>query len=125
MRVVAVSFAFAVAFLVVIPAELALSEVEWGDLLLHFAVRSLYPNQRIVISTKAAHAFCEQRSGEICFSIEALRSNSFHCLYYPCNLFFTFSAQKSHVKSQNRLNHTNETRSSWHFSYTPNAILDI
>jgi hypothetical protein len=28
-----------------------------GDLLLHFAICSLYPNHRIVISTEAAHAF--------------------------------------------------------------------
>jgi hypothetical protein len=30
-----------------------------------------YPNQRTVISTETAHAFCEQRSGEIRFSIGA------------------------------------------------------
>jgi hypothetical protein len=38
---------------------------------------------------------------------------------------FAFSAQKIHVKPQNHLNHTNETRSGWHFSYTKLAILDI
>src|SRR5271170_4170450 len=32
---------------------------------------------------------------------------------------------KSHVKSQNDLNPTNQTRSSWHFSFVPTAILDI
>jgi hypothetical protein len=32
------------------------------------------------------------------------------------NFLLPFSAQKSHVKSQNHLNPTNKTRSSWHFS---------
>jgi hypothetical protein len=41
------------------------------------------------------------------------------------NFLLPFSAQKSHVKSQNGLNCTNETRSSWHFSYAPPAILKI
>jgi hypothetical protein len=81
-------------------------------------VISLDPNQRILISTEAAHAFCEQRSGEICFSIGPPGKNSFHCVYCFSNLFSPFSAQKSHVKPQTDLNHTNKTRSSWHFSST-------
>jgi hypothetical protein len=36
-----------------------------------------------------------------------------------------FSAQKSHVKSPNHLTQTNETRSSWHVSFTPTAIMNI
>jgi hypothetical protein len=36
-----------------------------------------------------------------------------------------FLAQKSHVKSQNHLTHSNETRSSLHFSSTQSAILKI
>src|SRR5216683_4594107 len=76
-----------------------------------------YPNQRIVISTEAAHAFCERRSGEIRFSTGAPRSNSFHCPYYRRNLFFAFSAQKTHVKPPNHLTHDYTTTSAWHFSY--------
>jgi hypothetical protein len=36
-----------------------------------------------------------------------------------------FSAQKSHVKSQNRLTNYNPTTSAWHFSFTQTATLDI
>jgi hypothetical protein len=36
-----------------------------------------------------------------------------------------FSAQKSHVKPRNHLTPYHPTTSEWHFSYVPNAILDI
>ena len=41
------------------------------------------------------------------------------------NLFFAFSAQKTHVKPQNHLSHSQSTTSAWHFSYTQPAILKI
>jgi hypothetical protein len=41
------------------------------------------------------------------------------------NFLFSFSAQKSHVKPQNHLNPYHPTTSTWHFSYTQPAILDI
>jgi hypothetical protein len=40
-------------------------------------------------------------------------------------LFLSFSAQKSHVKSQNHLNLYVTTTSEWHFSSVEIAILDI
>jgi hypothetical protein len=57
----------------------------------------------------------EQRSGEIRFLTQSLPAATARLLL-PLHLFFAFSAQKSHVKSQNHLNPTNKTRSSWHFS---------
>ncbi len=41
------------------------------------------------------------------------------------NYFSSFSAQKSHVKPQNYINHSNERKSSWHVSSIQPAILDI
>jgi hypothetical protein len=35
-----------------------------------------HPNQRIVISTEAAHALGERRSGEICFSTTPFRAHT-------------------------------------------------
>jgi hypothetical protein len=56
------------------------------------------PSPRTVISTEAAHVFCEQRSGEICCSSSARQKNSSN------------SAQKSHVKPQNHLNPSNKRK---------------
>jgi hypothetical protein len=56
------------------------------------------PSPRTVISTEAAHAFCEQRSGEICCSSSAREKKSSN------------SAQKSHVKPQNHLNPSNKRK---------------
>jgi hypothetical protein len=39
--------------------------------------------------------------------------------------FFTFSAQKTRVKPQNHSTPYQTTTSTWHFSFTPSAILDI
>jgi hypothetical protein len=52
---------------------------------------SFEPNQKIVISTEAARAFCEQRSGEIRF----YQTNSFHCLYHPRKVFFAIFSPKN------------------------------
>jgi hypothetical protein len=81
------------------------------------------PNQRTIISTEAAHAFVSGAAEKSASLIEAPRSNSFHCVYDPWNLFFAFSAQKSHVKSKNHLNPTNQTRSQMKKTYSKTAIL--
>jgi hypothetical protein len=39
-------------------------------------------------------------------------------------ILFAFSAQKTHVKSLNHLNHLDATTSEWHFSYAETAILE-
>jgi hypothetical protein len=39
--------------------------------------------------------------------------------------FSSKTSAKSHVKPQNRLTLSNKTRSSWHFSYTPPAIIKL
>jgi hypothetical protein len=44
-------------------------------------------------------------------------------LFVAVVFFFCVLAQKSHVKSQNHLNLSNKTRSSWHFSYVQFVIL--
>ena len=52
----------------------------------------LRPPKGIVISTEAAHALGERRSGE---------TPAFRRLFLPWHFFSAFSAQKSHVKPQN------------------------
>jgi hypothetical protein len=60
---------------------------------------SLHPKPRIVISTEAAHAVCEQRSGEIRFSTGALPEATHSNAVPIAPIYFSsFSAQKSHVK---------------------------
>jgi hypothetical protein len=71
-----IAFVFAFAFLLVIPEEPALNEVEWG----------------------------------ICF-----------CLL-PLHLFFTFSAQKSNVKSQNHPKTCQPTHNKTHISSRQSAF---
>jgi hypothetical protein len=43
----------------------------------------------------------------------------------PAIIFFAFSAQKTHVKSQNHLTIDQSARSAWRISYVQTAILDI
>jgi hypothetical protein len=98
--------------------------------------------ERIVISTEAAHGFIVSGAAEKSASLPRLFAS-----HHPAfavdfgkqtsevtdsimvalvTIFLSlFSAQKSHVKSQNHLNPTNKTRSSWHFSYPQTAILNI
>jgi hypothetical protein len=82
-----VAIASAVALLVVIPEEPALSEVEWGTCFLSETQLKSTPETIDSIAFAVADIFLSP-----------------------------FSAQKTHVKSQNHLNPTNKTRSSWHFS---------
>jgi hypothetical protein len=84
-----------------------------------FAVaRSLYPNQKTVISTEAAHAFVSSSAVEKSASSPRPSTKFLIPLPLPPPQFFFshFSAQKSHVKPQNHLNPTNKTRSTWHIS---------
>jgi hypothetical protein len=57
------------------PKSLPLSQGRMGDLLLSLFV--LLPHQRIVISTEAAHALCERRSGETTAFRLCLRVSAF------------------------------------------------
>jgi hypothetical protein len=41
------------------------------------------------------------------------------------HFFSAFSAQKTHVKPQNDLNHANKTRSSWRISFANLVIIEI
>jgi hypothetical protein len=92
--------AFVVAFALVVAFLLSSRR----DLLSHVPLPvlvacSLDPNQRIVISTEAAHAVCDQRSGEIRFSTGALpEATHSNALTIAPIYFSSFSAQKSHVK---------------------------
>ena len=92
----------------------------------------IHTNTEIVISTEAARALCEQRSGEIrfsttaassqyCWGITRERSPKGEATY----LFFAFSAQKSHVKSQNQPTPYARTTSAWRISSTQLAIMNI
>jgi hypothetical protein len=50
-----------------------------------------------------------------------------HSITFVVGVIFllSFSAKKSHVKPRNHLTPYHPTTSEWHFSYVPNAILDI
>ena len=71
-------------------------------------------------STEAASA-PERRSGEIRYS----EATHFIVFTIAAIYFSPFSAQKTHVKPPNHLTHSNQIRSSWHFSYVQSAILNI
>ena len=71
-------------------------------------------------STEAASA-PERRSGEIRYS----EATHFIVFTIAAIYFSPFSAQKTHVKPPNHLTHSNQRRSSWHFSYVQSAILNI
>jgi len=58
-----------------------------------------YPNQRIVISTEAAHAFCEQRSGEIRFSTEALPEAIHSIVFTITAIYFCHFQPKKRMSS--------------------------
>jgi hypothetical protein len=65
---------------------------------------------------RSAEGWGEARRGE---------ATDFIAFAFAFIFSFAFSAQKSRVKPQNHLNHTNETRSTWHVSYPQTAILDM
>jgi hypothetical protein len=75
-----------------------------------FAVaRSLYPNQKTVISTEAAHAFVSSAVEKSASSPRTLHEIPHSIAFAATAIFlFSFSAQKSHVKPQNHLNPTNK-----------------
>jgi hypothetical protein len=78
----------AVAFLVVIPQ---------GSAVALAVARSLnpnYPNPKIVISTEAAHAFVSGEVEKSASLSDPPKNNSFYCLYYRRNLFFTVFSPK-------------------------------
>src|SRR5260370_25300988 len=74
---------------------------------------SLYPNQRIVISTEAAHASCEQRNGETSSLRSSPRSDSFHCPYDPRNLFFAIFRPKIACQAAKPPNSHKRNRIEW------------
>jgi hypothetical protein len=64
---------------------------------------------------------CEQRSGEIRFSNSTSSQPQRLCLIF----LLPFSAQKSHVKSQNHLTLDKSETSAWHVLPLQSSILDI
>ncbi len=79
-------------------------------------------HKKNVISTEAAHVFCEPRSGEIRFSTSTPsqpphRFFVFLPLFLLSYIYFSASsAQKSHVEPLNHLNLGRSTTAAWHFS---------
>jgi hypothetical protein len=73
---------------------------------------------RVDASREAAYRSAEGWS-------EARRAKRLNLLPLFAVVFISaFSAQKTHVKPQNHLNHSNKTRSSWHVSSPQFAILN-
>jgi hypothetical protein len=83
----------------------------------HLPLPVLLPKPKTSFRPKLL-SLCEQRSGETRFSIGALPEATHSIAFAIAAIYFSpFSAQKSHVKPRDYLNHTNKTRSSWHFSF--------
>ena len=71
----------------------------------------LHPSQRTVHFDRSCSRPCEQRRGEIRLSAGGLSHKHLIPLYLrPNNLFFTFFAQKTHVKPRDDLTLSKESR---------------
>src|SRR5882757_9403667 len=65
----------------------------------------------------------ERSAHSLCSYFSCCHPVGICCCFLLLHLFFAFSAQKSHVKSQNHLTPSNKTRSSLKFSYPQTAII--